>query len=275
MLFGAIEYLYHSTIHIETHTSKGNVTATGFIINLCQKNNSSIPVVITNKHVIENAIHLFFVFTLKGEDNKPLYGTSLKVQLKNFEKKCFKHPDEEIDLVAILIGDILNVAKENKKELFIAPLDTNLIPNETERQNYSVMEEIIMIGYPNNLWDEENNLPIIRKGITATHSAINFNRKKIFLTDIASFPGSSGSPIFLANINGYLDLVKQSHVIGSRIKLLGIHFAGVHHTALGEFKIIPDKMCIKTEIPNNIGAAINSKEILEIEKIIAKTFNIF
>ena len=103
MLFGAIEYLYHSTIHIETHTSKGNVTATGFIINLCQKNNSSIPVVITNKRVIENAIHLFFVFTLKGEDNKPLYGTSLKVRLKNFEKKCFKQEKALLPHTLLLI----------------------------------------------------------------------------------------------------------------------------------------------------------------------------
>ena len=54
-----------------------------------------------------------------------------------------------------------------------------------------------MIGYPDGIWDSVNNLPVIRKGITATHPHISWNGKTEFLTDIASFPGSSGSPYFL------------------------------------------------------------------------------
>jgi hypothetical protein len=89
------------------------------------------------------------------------------------------------------------------------------------------------------------------------------------LTDIASFPGSSGSPVFLANIGGYMDNKGNMYMGTHRIRLLGIHYAGAMHTASGEIQIvtaptsnIPVPI---TQIPNNIGVAINSKEILGLE----------
>lgn len=127
-----------------------------------------------------------------------------------------------------------------------------------------------MIGYPNGIWDATNNLPVIRKGTTATHANIPWNAKQEFLTDIASFPGSSGSPVFIANIGGYTDNKGNTYMGDHRIYLLGVHYAGARHTTTGELRIVtaPDNnMPIPvTEIPNNIGVAINSKEILELEK---------
>lgn len=60
-----------------------------------------------------------------------------------------------------------------------------------------------MIGYPNGLWDSQNNLPIIRRGITATSVKKDYNGKKEFLIDAAVFPGSSGSPVFIFNEGSY------------------------------------------------------------------------
>ncbi len=44
-----------------------------------------------------------------------------------------------------------------------------------------------MIGYPNGIWDEANNMPIIRRGITATHPNFNYNGKPEFMIDAACF----------------------------------------------------------------------------------------
>ncbi len=63
--------------------------------------------------------------------------------------------------------------------------------------SFSTVEEVLMVGYPNGLVDEINNLPIFRRGITATHPAIDFNGKPLAAVDIACFPGSSGSPIVI------------------------------------------------------------------------------
>lgn len=133
-----------------------------------------------------------------------------------------------------------------------------------------------MIGYPNGIWDAKNNLPIIRKGVTATHPAINFNGKSEFLTDIASFPGSSGSPVFLLNVGGYMDSQGNVFMGTSRVKLLGVHYAGALHTATGDIKIVysptSNTPIPVTQIPNNIGVAISSKEILVLEKEVRTFF---
>ena len=44
--------------------------------------------------------------------------------------------------------------------------------NESE---LSAVEEILMIGYPNGLWDAVNNYPLIRRGVTASHPAVDFD----------------------------------------------------------------------------------------------------
>jgi V8-like Glu-specific endopeptidase len=172
---------------------------------------------------------------------------------------------------------LLNKVQQEGGKLFYMPLRTELIPKDDERETYSSMEDIVMIGYPNGIWDAKNNLPVIRKGITATHANVQWNGKSEFLTDIASFPGSSGSPVFLANIGGYMDNKGNTYMGSHRIRLLGVHYAGAMHTASGEIKIVTapaSNMPVPiTQIPNNIGVAINSREILGLEKEVEHVIN--
>lgn len=275
MPLGMIEQLTHSTVRIETQLTTGGVsTGTGFYMHLLEKGDKHVPVIITNKHVIADASVGKFHVTLKDDDGMPILGNHEQFQLGNFESQCIKHPDPGVDLAAYPLGPLLNAVNTSGKKLFYVPMGTDLIPSNDERENYSAMEDIIMIGYPNGIWDSVNNLPVIRKGITATHPNIDWNGKTEFLTDIASFPGSSGSPVFLANIGGYMDKKGNTYMGSHRIKLLGIHYAGAMHTATGEIHIvtapttnIPTPI---TQIPNNIGVAINSKRILELETELAK-----
>lgn len=270
-----IEQLTHSTVRIETQLTTGGVsTGTGFYMNILQKGDRHVPVIITNKHVVANASIGKLHVTLKGDDGMPILGNHEQFQLENFEANCIKHPDPNVDLAAYPIGPLVNAVDSAGKKLFYIAMGTDLIPNDEERENLSSMEDIIMIGYPNGIWDSVNNLPVIRKGITATHPYISWNGKTEFLTDIASFPGSSGSPVFLANIGGYMDKMGNTFMGSHRIKLLGVHYAGAMHTATGEIHIVTAPtanipMPI-TQIPNNIGVAINSKRILELETEFAR-----
>lgn len=275
MNIGLIEQLTHSTVRIETNLRGGGIsTGTGFYMELLQKGDNVVPAIVTNKHVIANAqvgkIHV----TLATADGMPDMGNHYQFQFNNFEQQCIKHPDPNVDLAAFLIGPLVNQAQETGSKLFYRSIPTSLIPSDAERASYSSMEDIIMIGYPNGIWDAKNNLPVIRKGITATHANVSWNGKYEFLTDIASFPGSSGSPVFLANIGGYMDNKGNTYMGTHRIRLLGVHYAGAMHTASGEIKIVTapsSNIPIPiTQIPNNIGVAINSKEILGLEREIAR-----
>src|SRR5687767_4257067 len=99
------------------------------------------------------------------------------------------------------------------------------------------LESITMVGYPNGLWDQANNLPIFRRGVLATDYKRDWNGRKEFLIDAACFPGSSGSPVMLFDVGSYHNR-QGMHVGGSRIKLLGVLYAGPQHTVKGEVKIV-------------------------------------
>jgi len=271
MSLGIIEQLTHSTVRMEMVLHSGGIsTGTGFYMHFLNQGNECIPVIVTNKHVVANASIGKFHVTLATNEGLPDTGKHSLFQFANFEQQCVKHPDPNVDLAAFLIGPLLNQVQQSGGKLFYIPLEMSLIPSDEERKSYSSMEDIVMIGYPSGIWDAANNLPVIRRGITATHANIHWNGKSEFLTDIASFPGSSGSPVFLANIGGYMDNQGNTYMGSHRIRLLGVHYAGAMHTASGEIHIvtaptsnIPVSI---TQIPNNIGVAINSKEIFALER---------
>ncbi len=274
MTLGIMEQLVHSTVRIETSLRTGGASCgTGFFINFLQNETQTIPAIVTNRHVIAAADQGKFHLTLANPDGTPKIGNHLEFILDKFEARWIGHPDPTVDLAIFLIGPLLNEVQQSGVKLFYVPLRTELIMGEDDRKSLSTMEEVIMIGYPSGIWDSVNNLPVIRRGITATHPAINWNGKTEFLTDIASFPGSSGSPVLLANLNGYSDARGNTFIGAKRIRLLGVHYAGTMHTATGEIRIVTAPTAngpiAVTAIPNNIGVAINSQRLLEFEPIVA------
>lgn len=271
------EMFMYSTIRIECIDKSGNKsTGTGFFFNFSEdlENKTHIPVIITNKHVIENSASGYFLFTLADTNGDPLDTVHHRFEISDFTKAWILHPDPNVDLCAMPLYTIINYMTKLGKKPFIIPFQSKMIPSKEILDNLEAMEEIIMIGYPNGIWDTINNQPILRKGITATHPNKDYCGKKEFMADIASFPGSSGSPILIYNNNGYKDKNGNLFMGNARIILLGVLYAGPQHTVSGEIKIltIPTKQIpipIST-IPNNLGLIIKSERILELEKIVEK-----
>lgn len=178
MTLGIMEQLTHSTVRIETDLHGGGLsTGTGFYMNFLQKEDSCIPVIVTNKHVVANAKNGRFHVTLATKEGLPDTGKHQQFQFDQFEQRCIKHPNPEVDLAAFLIGPLVNQIQQAGGNLFYVPLQTSLIPKDEERASYSSMEDVVMIGYPNGIWDAKNNLPVIRRGITATHANVPWNGK--------------------------------------------------------------------------------------------------
>lgn len=273
MSLGIIDRLIHSTVRIECIDDHGDVaTGTGFFYGFQKSDDNCIPAVITNKHVISGAVKGTFHLTLKGTDGQPSLGQHMALTFEKFEAQCIKHPDPNIDLAIFLAGPILNQARQQGKDFFYITLDETIIPPESFYDDITSMEDIVMIGYPNGIWDSKHNLPIIRRGITATHPKHEFNGRPEFLIDAACFPGSSGSPVFLANLGMYFNKDGNT-VVGTRLGLLGVLYAGPQHTAQGDIHIVPiptinQKAISISSIPNNLGMVIQSKKIKDFESII-------
>ncbi|MFQ5685143.1 MAG: hypothetical protein ACE5GV_00640 [Candidatus Scalindua sp.] len=187
----AVEQLAYSTVRIETDLTNGDVgTGTGFFYRFNEQDDGThVPVIVTNKHVVKDAIKGYFRLTLRDSAGAPDTKNHFTFQLNKFEKRWTPHPDGKTDLCAMPIAPLLNLAKEQNKEFFFVSLDKSLLPSQADYADMFGMDDITMVGYPNGIWDSVNNFPVMRKGITATNPKYDWNGKKEFLIDCACFPG--------------------------------------------------------------------------------------
>lgn len=268
-----IEQLIHSTARIECSTPDGVSSGSGFFYAFLRAEESHVPCIVTNKHVVEGATEVKVHLTTADAQGEPELGNHIEIRLGDFSKMWVGHPDEAIDLAAIPIAPLLKEAAERKVRFHYVMLDETVIADQDLLKSLPAMEEITMIGYPNGIWDAQHNLPVIRKGITATHPRLPLNGKPEFLIDAACFPGSSGSPVFLANIGSFVN-PEGALCAGNRIALLGILYAGPQHTAEGEIEVVEiptaSKPISKFRIPNNLGLVIEASKLKEFELLFRK-----
>lgn len=267
------EQLTHSTVRIACQLADGTTsTGTGFFYTFARDGNQHMPAIVTNKHVIAGAVEGQFNLTLKAADGSPVVGQHITIKLDQFAGRWIPHPDDQVDLCVMPIAPLLNEAAAAGKNFFFVTLDETLLPTTEELSDLGALEEILMIGYPNGIWDATNNMPILRRGITATHPNIDYEGRREFLIDAACFPGSSGSPVLLFNANGWIDRKGNTMMGGVRVKLLGILYAGPQHTATGEVRIVTiptqQKAVAISTIPNNLGLVIKSIRLRELDALL-------
>lgn len=254
----AIDFLILTTCRIEGLNEQGEVcsTGSGYFFDFSEEEGQICPFIVTNQHVIDGVEYMSIYVTLDKSNTHEYVVLDLKT------RGIIPHP-KGVDLVAIPIGDVVNHFQEKDMRIRLGFLDMSWLVDSKLLESISAMEDVVMIGYPNGLWDEKNNFPLIRKGVTATHPKRKLNGKNEFLADIAAFPGSSGSPVFLAQIGTYKS--GESLMKGDRVRLLGTLYAGPYHTATG--KIVMQKIATRPEpiavspIPNNLGLIINTEEL--------------
>lgn len=252
------------TVRIECVLADGRVAVgTGFFYSIDETGSQRKVVIVTNKHVVSDAKVARFCLTRKGASGEPVNGVFDTIELTEFEKDWVPHPDPDVDLCVINISHVLDDLIAHNREPFFAIMDSALIPRADEIESLFGAEDVHMIGYPAGLWDEKNNLPIIRKGTVATNYGYDFQGKKEFRVDIACFTGSSGSPIICIKtiINGtefvtrplLLGVVSHVHVQNAEGKIVK--------------KPVPTVQGVVaiTEIPIGIAVVIKSELLRDFE----------
>lgn len=264
------DFLIHTTIRIEVQTKKGIATGTGFFFEFFHGESKTVPVIITNKHVIKGGVSGVLRFSVCDEEGKIIENETYIEVIEDFENAWFFHPNPNIDLCMLPLALILTRALEKNKRLSFSTLIKDNLLTDDEIKEVSNLEEVTIIGYPDGMWDSYNNLPICRKGITATPIQYNFLNEPKFLIDAAIYGGSSGSPVFIFNQGSYN--VGNNMYIGNRVKLVGVVYAVAQHMVSGDLAIVDVPTLKKpipvTKIPNNLGVVIKAKELLVFEQVI-------
>lgn len=261
------EQLLYTTIKLIAFKNGNPIsTGTGFMFGFAKNGDQMVPCIVTNKHVVNGAdmirARLHF-----GKDGKPA-GEFVNCDFDISGGVPFWHPNPDIDLCAFVYAEIIRQAETQGKAIFFRHLDMNIVPENDDWEYFDALEEVMMIGCPNGLSDEVNNLPISRRGITATSLTKDYNGKPEFMVDMACFPGSSGSPIFLYDRNGYLDRKQNSYNIGAqRIKLVGVLYSGP--LIANDGRVVLSHMP-RVEISSmmHLGNAIKTSELRVLDQII-------
>lgn len=253
------EQILFSTKRLEpTIDGVGTGTSgTGFFFSFGSKE-KIVPSIVTNKHVIQGS-NGCWLYLHGAENGKPT--STVKKVLVNF-KECpvFLHPDPEVDLCAIMMAPILN---ELGDQVYYAGIGFTNIPENWSQ--FDALEEILMVGCPRGIMDESNKLPIFRRGNTATPLFSNYNGKPEFMVDMACFPGSSGSPLFILNEGSYK--VDNGIALGTRFFFIGVLYSGpvIQNDGTIEFTKNP-KLSVGTMM--HLGNVIKADELRKIEKLI-------
>lgn len=242
-------------------------SGTGFFYNF-SVNDKIYPTIITNKHVVNNnpnEIMTFYVHLKTGDcSSDESYNVT-------YASNWIFHSSK--DLCFCFINPLFEeVKKFTCKDVFYIANDDSIVATQQKLDELSALEELVMVGYPIGLWDSKNNFPIFRRGYTASHPATDFNKNGIGLVDMACFPGSSGSPIYILNENGYSDKNGNTYLGRSRVILLGVLYAGPEYNAQGDIivKTIPTQQKIQTTTPImiNLGYYVKSNELNEFRTFI-------
>ena len=260
--------LLHSTVRIECKDAQGAISSgTGFNFSF-EFDDFLVPAIITNRHVFQGAIQSDFHYTMADAQGRST-GRHERFSIYDFGKAWIDHPDPDVDLALLPTQPLFEQLEKVGRRPFYINLSQGIIASPEMLSTLDAIEEITMIGYPNGLWDDVNNLPIVRRGITATSAAREYRGKKQFLIDAACFPGSSGSPVFIYNSGSFSGL----H-LGTRLTLIGVLFAGHIHTAVGEIKVVPIPTATLpvpvSQIPNNLGICIHASRILDFIPALTK-----
>lgn len=268
-----LEQLCFCTTRIEAVDYKGhNHYGSGFFyIFPIENDGKAVIYLITNRHMTQNMKEIKFGVSKQNPDGSPIYEPPV-FQVYGMPHNILYHPNDDIDLCAIPVTCLFKDHEMKGLKLFYKTISSDNIPDKEQWENLEPVEDILLIGYPNALWDEQNNMPLVRKGITATAPYLNYNGKREFVIDAACFPGSSGSPVFICNTGTYRDKQNKAVIVGNRLFFLGILYGGpesiIRGNLLGERNV--ENIKTVASIPANLGYVIKSDVMADFIPLVEK-----
>lgn len=212
--------------------------------------------IVTNKHVVNGIEQIKYFFNSSVEGVPGYEAQEISVSL-NKDSVIF-HPNPNIDLCVIMADSLIESIRSTGRKLHLYPVRKIIRRTHEQFKEMETIQNLIMIGYPRGIWDSVNNLPIIRSGINATPLYENYQGEPNFAVDIALYPGSSGSPVFIYDKGFYLDDNNFTH--GNRLIFVGVISSGHVTNHIIESVSIQEML--------HIGIAIKASELDVFEELI-------
>jgi len=267
------EWMFFTTLKITASSVEGDPLSvgTGFLVTQKEEDGSTSTYLVTNKHVVEGSDS----GTVIASGSQLVHGTLRRIP--NLKKRTefllygqawswSGHPSKDIDITVMPFGGCVEHLQAGPVSLFYTAIPIHDFVDSEILEGLDAIEDVVFVGYPNGIYDKTNNLPIVRRGMTATPVEVDYEGKPIFLIDASVFPGSSGSPVFLYNSGTWSDRGRASH-IGNRLYFLGILSSAFYRETDGtiSFESIPSAIrpVLKTEEMIDLGVVFKASAVME------------
>lgn len=209
---------------------------------------------VSNKHVLKDRPWIDIGFAQHSADGRRALGPSTNIRVPAGELPVIGHPDPDVDLAIMPVNPLVDHLKAQGLNPFVLSLDSGACITPDRAESLNAATDVIMVGFPNGLMDEANNLPVVRRGSLATPYRANYAGNRDFVIDIAAFGGSSGSPIF-AFFNG-MEATPQGMVMGGQsFYLIGVLHSGPALNAEGQIvqRPVPTQTVVVTQQMIHLG----------------------
>lgn len=236
------EQLFFVSCRLEAFGSGTGWVGTGFAYEI-DTTLGRAKYLVTNRHVLEGADAVTITMIAADEKGGPALGRTTSVTLPiESPPQWTAHPDPRVDLAITPLAGVIEAMAAQGSPPFYRAVSPQLCQGVESNTELDAIEQVTFIGYPNGLFDTANFLPIARRGSTATPVSVDYQGVPAFLIDASVFPGSSGSPVFLADSSPYRDEGGQWVIGGTRVSCLGV-LAAVHSRKVnGQVEVVPTRL---------------------------------
>lgn len=268
---GATDKMAKSTVRIECSNTERASVGSSFYCVFPLKTLGNVPVLITNRHVVEGFTDIQIILSTAQDARQATPERCRVLEYDQLDKIVYFHEDPKIDLAAILLRPILDSNVNDGSTIYLEEISLKDFSDEGIESQLRFVEDVLVVGYPQGQWDSTRNLPLFRRGITASPAMLDYNGDSKFLIDCSIFPGSSGSPVFLYNYPVYIESGTVN--FEERCALLGIVSSVLVYNVEGtveEINIPTTAMVTKSLIPYNLGVVIKAQEILTLAEVISR-----
>ena len=254
----AADQLFFVTAFLVAEGDDSTWTGTGFAYGV-ETEKGTAHFLITNRHVVEKAVRLRVHMIRSDGAGGPALGQRTDIRIVDFNPDYWVgHPDADVDVVAMPLYPLLVRMEDLGRPAFFRSVAPELCLTSESEKDLDSIEEVTFVGYPSGIYDQKNLLPVARKGTTATPPAVDYNGLPAFLIDASVFPGSSGSPVFIADKG--LHVARSGNVVLGKPRLLCLGLVAAVHVRKREGQLFQLETAVGVSIdePLDLGIVYKS-----------------
>lgn len=253
------ELLYLSTIRLlASRDDDAPRVGSAFVVDC-----SDSRFIVTAAHVVRDAasVTMHVYRAARG----PRFRAAAPYQVRAQDEFWRFHPDPDVDIAVGYFDDVAELlSRENDGLTINAIRTTDFVPRWEDRTPTFLdpfvhplpLDEVLLVGYPEDYRDRETSLPLLRRGRLATPFWLDHESRPVFLVDTYAGHGTSGGPVAY---------VEEKHQIGrtmygdtGKIVLLGVFSEVLPEGRLVALQDGPPRR------PPNLGAAYKAHLITEV-----------